>query len=265
MVDIAKQQDTRGVFLDEVGVTGLQLPIAVKEKDNKRDVQYTIGTFNAFVDLPDNIKGSHMSRLVEVLYNNRENVNQAGLKKATAELRKKLDASSSRIEVAFPYFVDRLSPVSELPNLMVNTARFTAILNDEYKFQLGVDVKVGSYCPCAKEETHNVATHAQRGLIKVDVQVDSNSDEWVWIEDLIGIAEQAGSAPLYARLKRPDEAQLVLNGFNNPKFTEDITRDVAVALQKINTITGFLVSCENFEGIHAHNAFSKTHMNWAEE
>ena len=272
MVDIAAQKDTRGISINEVGVMGVKLPIKVLDKSPKRDFQYTIGTFNAFVDLPETQHGTHMSRIVEVIYNNRDNISAQGLSTLTEELVNRLKATSSRVQVEFPYFVDKYSPVSKLHNLMTYNARFdmrcdTPLLETlghnfqtNYRFQLGVDVDVMTVCPCALEECQTGASHVQRGQVKIDIKIKEAA--MVWLEELIEIAENAGSSPVYERLKRPDEKQVVLNGFKKPQFVEDVVRDAAVALQVNPNIDGYNISCENFESIHQHSAYARRFKNW---
>jgi len=259
VVDVARLPDDRGIELEEVGISDLKLPITVKDREN--ETQHTIGIFNAFVKLPATEKGTHMSRLVEILYKNRKNINHDGMCTSSWELCERLEAPESRIDVSFPYYVRRISPVSAAENLMIYNARFTAIQNKKtgkYTFKLGVSVKVGSVCPCAKELCQETgASHAQRGLIEIDIA----TNKWIWLEQLIEIAEQAGSVPLYARLKRPDEKHVVLQGFANPKFVEDICRDAAVLLHDL-PVNGFRVKVTNFEQIHQHNAVAKKYFNW---
>ena len=275
MVDIASQEDKRGVYLDNVGITALKMPISVRDK-SERSVQNTIGTFNAFVDLPNNIRGTHMSRIVEVLYRFRTEINQAGLKGLTKELIEKLGAQRSRVEVEFPYFTDTWSPISNSQNMMTHLAWFeaeshlersggpTPIENETFTllsdFRLGVSVDIMTVCPCAKEECGNGNSHVQRG--KVCIYVKPKAGAWVWLEDLIEIAQKAGSSPVYDRLKREDEKDVVCKGFENPKFVEDVCRDVVVALETRNNIDAYKVVVENYESIHTHNASASKAFKW---
>lgn len=258
MVDVASQNDTRGVTLDEVGITDLEMPIKVRDK--QQGWQHTIGTFNVTVELPHNMKGTHMSRLVEAVYEFKESINQAGLLKMGEYLTKKmgLEFPIYKIEVSFPYYVERYSPVSQLPNLMVYTGQFMVTNGC---FSLGVKVPIQSVCPCAKEECANGNSHVQRGVI--DMVVYPKRDTWVWLEDLIEVAEGAGSSPVFDRLKRPDEKTLVCQAFSNPKFVEDITRDCVVTLSKRVDIARATVSCKNFESIHNSNCIAKTEASFA--
>jgi len=250
MVDVAKQEDPRGIPLNEVGITHLQLPITLEDKT--QGTQHTIGIFDAYVALPGNQKGTHMSRIGEAVYNNRQKVNQYGLIDAATEMRDKLDAEYGEISVSFSYYVSRKSPASGLDNIMVYQAEFTA--GSDGTFFIGVDVDVQSVCPCAKEECGNGNSHVQRGL--VSIKVKPVLGQWIWLEDLIEIAERAGSSPVLARLKRPDEKALVLSAFQNAKFCEDITRDAVVQLKGRTDIEWFEVSTTNYESIHAHNCKS---------
>jgi GTP cyclohydrolase I len=261
MVDIATQKDFRGVGLDEVGISDLLLPIKVKDRATMTN-QSTIGTFDVYVSLADDIKGTHMSRIMEAIYNYADAISQAGLLQMAVNLREKLGASASRVKVAFPYAVNRLSPVSKLENRMVFPSWFEAACNDDLTFQLGIEVDVMTVCPCAKEECANGNSHVQRGTISIGVRPKLGA--WIWLEELIEIAEQSGSSPIYDRLKRPDEKQVVLNGFNNPKFVEDIVRDCVVLLKQRNDIEGYKVSCKNYESIHRSNCQATKYFNWRE-
>ena len=271
MVDIASQKDKRGIYLDEVGVTGVKIPIRVKDRTEKRPYQYTIGTFDAFVELEHDQRGTHMSRIVEAIYNNRENINQDGLQQLAWDLAYNLDnAQRSNVKVTFPYFIDRNSPVSRLHNLMTYQARFEAGLQicigpsaattADYDFRLGATVDVMTVCPCALEECKSGASHVQRGQVNIDVK--PKEGKWVWLEDLIDIAETAASSPVYERLKRKDEVYVVSHGFEFPRFVEDVVRECIVQLQLRDDIDGYCVSCENFESIHQHNAYARRYRNW---
>jgi GTP cyclohydrolase I len=259
MVDVAKQNDHRGVSLDEVGVSDLLLPIWVLERESHKD-QHTIGTFDVSVSLADNIKGTHMSRITEAIYAYAGSISQQQLMNMAIGLLQKLESSACRIRVRFPYAVKRLSPVSHLENQMVYPSYFEVIWNSDVTFHLGVDVDVMTVCPCAKEECGNGNSHVQRGTISISVQ--PRPGKWIWLEELIEIAEACGSSPVYDRLKRPDEKQVVLDGFNNPKFVEDIVRDVVVALEKRIDIESYRVSCKNYESIHRSNCYAVKEVNW---
>lgn len=277
-MDIASQEDKRGIDLDEVGVRKIKIPISVLDRESGGN-QDTIGTFSAFVMLPHNQRGTHMSRLVEVIYNNRYKINGKGLKDTTKELASRLGAQASRIVVEFPYFVNVLSPKSKLKNSMVYEARFDmrylakdtiiksiatfsepkTVRDDAWDFRLGVDVDVMTVCPCALEECSNGNSHVQRGQVRIDVIPEPH--DMIWLEDLIRIAEKSGSTPVYERLKRKDESYLVKQGFKNPQFVEDVVRDAALEVEAL-PICGYCISCENFESIHQHNAYARKVWNW---
>ena len=261
MVDIASQTDKRGIYLNDVGITNLTMPIKVK--DRTRKWQHTTGNFNVFVDLPVDVKGTHMSRLVEMVYNFRKNINHDGLKKMCKELTEKLNANNATVEVEFPYFVSTVSPVSKSENLMTYYAKFKGTYGDYppiYTFRLGVDVDVMTVCPCALEECGDGSSHVQRGKVKIKVLPKNGS--WIWLEELIEIALSSGSFPVFDRLKRPDEKFVVQEGFKNAKFVEDVCRDASVQLENRNDIEGYIVEVENNESIHTHNAFARRSWLW---
>jgi len=256
MTDVAMQKDNRGIYIKNVGITELTMPIKVK--DRTREWQHTTGVFNVFVDLPAERKGTHMSRLVEIVYQFRKNINHDGLKDMCKVLKDKLDAEVATVELEFPYFTDTLSPESKTQNLMTHSARFVAKYDKKYEFQLGVDVDVMTVCPCALEECGNGNSHVQRGIVSIDAVTEG----WVWLEDLISAAQASGSSMVFDRLKRPDERAVVMNGFKHPQFVEDVVRTAALCLREIDGIKKFRVVAENQESIHTHQAYAEVCWKW---
>jgi len=259
-MDIASQKDKRGIYLDQVGITALKMPIKVKDRSQHRDAQCTIGTFNAFVDLHHDVRGTHMSRIVQQLYEHKDDISQSGLEQLTADLISKLGAERSKVEVEFPYFTEAYSPVTGLENLMTHLAWFEAERTPDYDFRLGISVDIMTVCPCAKEECGNGNSHVQRG--KICIYAKPKPNKWVWLEDLIEIAQASGSQPVYDRLKRMDEKEVVVEGFKNAKFVEDVCRDAVLWLKARDDIDAYRVQVENFESIHTHNAWAKAVYKW---
>ena len=268
-MDIASQEDKRGIYLNNVGITNLMIPIAVRDRSIHRNMQYTIGTFNAFVDLLPEVRGTHMSRIVQMLYKHRNSISQEGIRDLLKDLIIELFATTSRVEIDFPYFTEDYSPMSELENLTTHQAHFegkcwVTTFKEEtdfhYVFRLGAKVDIMSVCPCALEECGNGNSHVQRGCINISVEPKDGA--WIWLEDLIEIAQVSGSAPIFDRLKRPDEKYVVQQGFKNAKFVEDICRDVVTALKRRDDIAAYKVTVENFESIHSHNAYAEVSEKW---
>ncbi len=249
MPDMQKSRDTRNIPIDKVGVKDISYPIVVM--DRKKKFQHTIARINMYVDLPHQFKGTHMSRFVEILNSYREEIALDKLEIMLAEMKKKLGASTAHLEMEFPYFIEKKAPVSKARSLMEYTCSFAATLADEFDFVLGIRVPVTSLCPCSKELSAYGA-HNQRSIISIKVRYSS----FVWIEDLVSAVEECGSSPVYSLLKRVDEKHVTEQAYENPKFVEDIVREVTEKLLAEPSITWFSVEAENFESIHKHSAYA---------
>lgn len=256
--DVQGRPDNREIALDRVGVAGLSHPIVVLDRATEK--QRTIGTFTMSVSLPREQKGTHMSRFVEVLNDHHGEVTMRTVPAILRDLRARLDASSARMEVEFPYFLERAAPVSGATALMDYACAFIGELREGVDdFVLRVRVPVTSLCPCSKAISERGA-HNQRGYITISVRTDLDEcgdPQLVWIEELIGVAERSASAPVYPLLKRPDEAYVTVQAYDNPVFVEDMVRNVARVLQDDPRIRWFEVHAENHESIHNHAAFAQ--------
>ena len=257
MIDVQARKDHRGIDLDRVGVTGLRYPIVVLDKARER--QETVASITMSVNLPHRFKGTHMSRFVEVLNHHRGEITMRTLPQLLKDLRSKLDAESARVELSFPYFLERTAPQSRARGIMDFDCRFVAEMKGEdVDFILGVKVPVTSLCPCSKEISEYGA-HNQRGIISIDIRSANDKDglpQLVWIEELIAVAESSASAPVYPLLKRSDERHVTMQAYDNPVFVEDMARNVAIQLQNDLRIAWFQIHAENFESIHNHSAFA---------
>jgi len=249
MRDIQKTRDTRNIAIDKVGVKDISYPIVVM--DRKKKFQHTVARINMYVDLPHHFKGTHMSRFIEILNSYREEIALDKLETILVEMKKKLGATTAHLEMEFPYFIEKKAPVSKARSLMEYTCSFSATLAAEFDFVLGITVPVTSLCPCSKELSAYGA-HNQRSNIALRVRYSS----FVWIEDLVALLESCGSSPLYSLLKRVDEKYVTEKAYENPKFVEDIVREVTERLTADRRITWFSVEVENFESIHKHSAYA---------
>jgi GTP cyclohydrolase I len=211
------------------------------------------------VNLPHEFKGTHMSRFIEVLNEHRGEITMRTVPAILRDLRKKLDAESAHIHLVFPYFLERRAPVSGASALMDYECSFDAAVNGGTdKFVFGVRVPVTSLCPCSKAIS-DYGAHNQRGYITIDVQTirdPENNFALVWFEELIDIAEQSASAPVYPLLKRADERHVTMQAFDNPVFVEDMVRNVALVLRNDPRIAWFRIDALNQESIHNHSAFA---------
>ena len=251
MKDIQNQRDHRNLPIDKVGIKNIRYPITVLDKRNAR--QHTVASINMYVDLPHEYKGTHMSRFVEMLHLFRPEVSLKKISELLDQMKQHLHAASAHIEVSFPYFIEKQAPVSRCPGLMDYTCRFLGSSNhaDVVDLVSEVLVPITSVCPCSKEISDGGA-HNQRGEVKLQTRFK----KFIWLEDMIAIVEQSASCDVYSVLKRVDEKHVTEKGFTNPKFVEDIVRDVSARLQKDPNITWFSVSAENFESIHNHSAYA---------
>ena len=258
MEDVQQRADNRGVPLDKAGVTGLRYPIVVLSRDNGQ--QHTVATITMSVSVPQEFKGTHMSRFLEVLEQHRTDVTMWALPAILKSLRTRLNAESARIEMNFPYFLERPAPVTGATGLMDYNCTFIGESNISCDdFVLKVSVPVTSLCPCSKTIS-DYGAHNQRGQLTLEVRGVWKEDEpdFIWIEELIDIAESSASCPLYPLLKRPDERFVTMKAYDNPVFVEDMVRNVAVALKADSRVSWFKVHAVNFESIHNHNAFAET-------
>ncbi|MBI4126416.1 MAG: GTP cyclohydrolase I FolE2 [Deltaproteobacteria bacterium] len=250
MKDVQSSPDHRNIPIDHVGVKGIRYPITVLDKHERE--QHTTASIDMFVDLPHQFRGTHMSRFIEILNEHRKEIHIRRLPMILRAIRESFDASSAHIELRFPYFIEKAAPVTATTGLMEYECCFRAASGQQGDDALvGVKVPVMTLCPCSKEIS-DYGAHNQRGVVSLDVRYR----KMVWIEDLITTVEACASSPIYSLLKRPDEKFVTEASYNNPKFVEDVVRDVAVAMNANDRISWFRVSTENFESIHNHSAYA---------
>jgi GTP cyclohydrolase I len=248
--DVQSTPDTRRLAIDRVGIKSIRHPARIQERDG--GVQHTIARFNMYVGLPHHFKGTHMSRFVEILNAHEREISPDTFRTMLREMVKKLEAESGHIEMSFPYFVSKKAPVSGVASLMDYEVTFLGdIVDGEERFTLKVAVPVTSLCPCSKEISERGA-HNQRSHVTIAARINT----FVWIEELIDVAENEASCQLYGLLKRPDEKFVTENAYDNPKFVEDMVRDIAARLNADARIEGYVVESENFESIHNHSAYA---------
>ncbi len=258
MKDTQSQRDDRGVPIDLVGVSGLRWPIVVW--DQKHEKQSTIATLKLAVALPEQFKGTHMSRFIEALNEYRGEVTFRTLPQLVDDLRRRLTAPCADVEVRFPYFVEKHAPVTKAAGRMDFDCWFRASGSEhEASFLMGIKVPVTSLCPCSKAIS-DYGAHNQRGYISLEVKPTRTEDGGVtliWFEELIQIAELSASCPVYPILKREDERHVTMQAYDKPAFVEDMARDCAVALRSDTRVSWFRVNVENHESIHNHAAFAE--------
>lgn len=248
--DVQSRSDTRNIPINKVGIKDIRHPVRVR--DRSVGEQHTIATFNMYVNLPHNFKGTHMSRFVEILHQHEREISVKSFKDMLAEMTDRLEAQSGHIEMRFPYFVAKKAPVSGVESLMDYEVTFIGEIHDgEPQLMVKVIVPVTSLCPCSKKIS-DYGAHNQRSHVTVTARIE----EFVWIEELIDIVEQEASCELFGLLKRPDEKFVTERAYDNPKFVEDMVRDVAARLNNEDRISYYIVESENFESIHNHSAYA---------
>lgn len=256
--DTQNLKDDRGVDIQKVGVKNVEVPLTIQRKNESN--QIVNANARVSVSLPKHYKGTHMSRFIEVLseWKNKDLLG-VDIKGCLTAIIKKLNAQSGELEFNFKYFIDKKSPVSKISSPMSYDCTFEGALsnygkvNEKYTFILGVKVPVTSLCPCSKEISE-CGAHNQRAIVSVKVSYGEESH--IWIEDLINLIEKYGSCQIYPLLKRIDEKYVTEKAYKNPKFVEDILRDVVLALRENKIVESFEVECESFESIHNHSAWA---------
>lgn len=252
--DLQAQPDLRRIAIDKVGVKGIRYPIVVEDRDNS--TQSTVAELNMYVELHHSKRGTHMSRFVEVLnrYHRESIISQ--LDKLLLELKNLLKADAAYIDINFPYFIKKHAPVSKSVALMDYQCFFNASYKDDYQLFIGVVVPVTTLCPCSKEIS-SFGAHNQRSYITLKVRYR----EFVWLEELIFLAEAAASCEIYPLLKRRDEKFVTEKAYQNPRFVEDIVRELTQELGADPRICEFYVESDNLESIHNHNAYAFVYRN----
>lgn len=273
MRDIQNEQDTRNTPLQKVGVKGVRYPVTVLDKT--RQYQKTTAEADLFVNLPHNFKGTHMSRFIETFHKYHEDLSMNRFLEMLEEIRQKLEAERAFGCITFPYFIEKKAPVSGSSGIMEYTCSYEAEVGYpvdknrdcpcgnksagqahedriEKRFYVSIEVPVATLCPCSKAISEYGA-HNQRGTVKVKVLYSG----FFWIEDVICAIEGCASSPLYSVLKRQDEKYVTEHAYENPRFVEDVVREVYLALKNLG-FSWFSVECTNYESIHYHNAYAYT-------
>jgi GTP cyclohydrolase IB len=256
--DVQTAQDARGVALDAVGVTGLRYPITVRLPDGSR--QQTICEAELTVPLPAPVRGTHMSRFVEALHEHRSAISPAGVVALARAVSARLDGTGAAVELRFELFVERPAPITEELALLTIDCSLAAKVDEEgvTAVEVGLRAPVTALCPCSKEIA-DYSAHSQRGYITikaVDGAWQTDGSE-LWPHELLAICDDAGSAPIYPLLKRPDERHVTMLAYDRPAFVEDLARDVAVALRADERVLAFTIEAVNQESIHDHQAVAR--------
>lgn len=249
--DVQSRADDRALAIDAVGIRRLRLPVTIRA--GQRDLP-SVATFSMAVALPGAIKGTHMSRFVELLEGQTEALDLRGFRLLVFGMLRRLSARSGGIEMRFPLFLTKTAPVSGAQSMLDYDVCWhgTVSADGSYAFRMKVGVPVTSLCPCSKEISAYGA-HNQRSLLSIDAELAGAME----MSELIAIAERAASCQVYGLLKRADEKFVTERAYENPKFAEDLVRDVAIELNREPRIGAYVVEAENFESIHNHSAYAR--------
>ena len=250
MTDKQSERDHRQLRIDKVGVRNLRFPVQIRDK--APELQNTVATIGLFVDLPEEFKGTHMSRFVEVLNAHGAVIHVENIPEILKAMQTRLHAHAAHLEMRFPFFLTKKAPVSGKEGVMDYEVGFDAALEGgKLDFMLTVKANVTTLCPCSKAISQYGA-HNQRGEVTVQIR----SSKVIWIEDLIRWIESCGSSEMYSLLKRVDEKAVTERAYENPVFVEDLVRNVALRLNEHPDILWYQVEAENLESIHNHNAYA---------
>ncbi|BBO59808.1 GTP cyclohydrolase FolE2 [Mycoavidus sp. B2-EB] len=259
MSDVQGSIDTRQIPIQRVGIKAVRHPLTVRSATGAS--QPTIGLFDLDVYLPSTQKGTHMSRFIALLGDSTVDamtgeaiaLDLAGFQAMLMKMLAKLESPAGRIEATFPYFMNKTAPISGVKSLLDYEVSFIGEAQGERsQIFMKVLVPVMSLCPCSKEISlygaHNQRSHL---IIKAELK-----DDQLPVEDLIRIAEESASCELWGLLKRPDEKFVTERAYDNPKFVEDLVRDVASQLNQDERVVAYVLEAENFESIHNHSAYA---------
>ena len=256
MSDIQASSDDRNLAIEQVGVRNIRFPIMVQAE---HDLMPSVAQFNLNVALPAEKKGTHMSRFMALLQESKEPVSAKSLDQLIRKMLPLLEAKKGMIELSYAHFVNKTAPISGIQSLMDYQVTWTSFAEEHNGAVhvanfLKVLVPVMSLCPCSKEIS-DYGAHNQRSHVVIEVRL--KNDTSMFVEELIRIAESQASCELWGLLKRTDEKYVTEKSYENPKFVEDLVRDVASNVAKLENIVSYEVEAENFESIHNHSAFAR--------
>ncbi len=248
--DTQSERDDRHLAIQRVGVKDVSYPLQLQVAGA---AQSTAARWTLDVALPAEHKGTHMSRFVAWLDALDEPLDAASLRRRHAEMLHKLQATEGRVEAAFEFFLRKRAPVSGLASLLNYQGRWIAETRaGQTTVWAEVAVPVKSLCPCSKEIS-DYGAHNQRSLVTVRVEL-LQAIEW---HELVRFAEDSASCEIWPMLKRADEKWVTERAYENPKFVEDLVRDVALRLNADARVGRYSVDVENFESIHNHSAYAR--------
>jgi GTP cyclohydrolase I len=250
--DTQNNKDIRQIIINKVGIKDINYPIIFLDKNNK--ASSSVGNWTMTVSLPKHVKGTHMSRFIEILNQNTDAFSVASFSDIVQKVKQKLESDNAHIQVSFVFFREKIAPSSGVKSLLdYQVTLYGSLTQDVSETYVKVIVPVTSLCPCSKSISEYGA-HNQRSHITIKAKI--TQDAVLHIEDLIDLAERKASCELYAILKRDDEKLVTERAYDNPAFVEDLVRDIAMALNENDNISYYRLESENFESIHNHSAYA---------
>ncbi len=252
MNDVQNYIDSRNITVDQVGIWDIEYPIVVK--DRKNELQHTVAKVDLTVMLLPEFKGTHMSRIIDVLNRFRGEITIDNIPELLMKMRDNLSSPQALAALRFPYFIEKKAPVSGISSMFSVNVLFSGFSDEKEgnSFILGIRVPVTTLCPCSKEISA-FGAHNQRSFVTLYVQFK----DFIWIEELISVIEESASCEIYPLLKRPDEKFVTEKAFANPVFAEDIVRSVSEKMMEDSRIKWFMVETLHLESIHSHNAYAR--------
>jgi len=252
MPDVQACRDQRNIPINKVGVKDITYPITLL-CPTTGGAKHTVAEINMYVGLPHHQKGTHMSRFLEVLNSHHGEIRSDQIMDVCHDIQKRLEAQEAHLELRFPYFIHKKAPVTGSPGIVDIQVTFECTSNGTDDFIMSVKAPATSLCPCSKKIA-GYGAHNQR--CEIEARVRFAPGKFMWIEELFELVENAASTQVYAVLKRPDEKFVTEAAYDNPKFVEDIVRDLAIVLEAEDRVVWYQVNSENFESIHNHNAYA---------
>lgn len=250
VADVQSRPAAIPLAINQVGIRDIKHPIKVKQKNG--EIFSTIANCNMTITLDKNTKGTHMSRFVDILHREEKPFTLSVLNELLHTTYHRLNSNAAQLSFSFPYFLKKQAPISGVESFLDYQVRFFGeIKNNQAVTGIEVVVPVTSLCPCSKEISAYGA-HNQRSHVTIRVHANG----LIWVEDLINVVEKEASCQLYGLLKRVDEKFVTEYAYNNPKFVEDLVRDLATYFERDERISYYFISSENFESIHNHSAYA---------
>ena len=249
MKDGQNQPDRRQIYLNQVGIKDFRMPMEICNKNG--EWLSTAADISLLVGLDASLRGTHMSRFVDIIQENRR-MDLKHMRNILESIQQRLESRSSFVRMKFDYFIEKESPVTRLASFINVQVEYSASLEgNDFEFDMKVITPVTTLCPCSKEISEYSA-HNQRANVSIQIR----RKKFMWIEDLVEIAEQSASSPVYSLLKRPDEKYVTEHAYDNPRFVEDVCREAKLRVDRMRDVKEYCIEVESLESIHNHSAYA---------